>query len=73
MDLLQCSNKNAGLKEMNMLGLQNLPIPGDVNFPLNAMYSKPDAVQAGKTFVICLELGVLPRKYLRRLFLHQTM
>ena len=39
--VLQCTSKNAGQKEMYTLAIQNLPIPGEAGFPLNAMFTKP--------------------------------
>ena len=41
MNILQCKDKNSGLKEMYTLGLKNFPIPGEQAFPLNALYAKP--------------------------------
>ncbi|XP_041379116.1 actin-related protein 2/3 complex subunit 3-A-like [Gigantopelta aegis] len=37
----KCSSRNQGEKEMYTLGISNFPIPGEGQFPLNAMYVKP--------------------------------
>ncbi|XP_071945806.1 actin-related protein 2/3 complex subunit 3-B-like [Antedon mediterranea] len=39
--LQKCSSKNTAMKEMHTLGLENFDIPGEPNFPLNALYQKP--------------------------------
>ncbi|XP_033113506.1 actin-related protein 2/3 complex subunit 3-like isoform X2 [Anneissia japonica] len=39
--LQKCPSKNAAVKEMNTLGIENFSIPGEPNFPLNALYQKP--------------------------------
>lgn len=46
-------NKNTtqgdAMKQLNTLAVSNFAIPGDPNFPLNAMYAAPtDRLQAGK-------------------------
>lgn len=46
-------NKNTtqgdAMKQLNTLAVSNFAIPGDPNFPLNAMYASPtDRLQAGK-------------------------
>jgi len=40
--MFQCPNKSSGLKEMTNLALsQNLPIPGEQGFPMNALFKAP--------------------------------
>ncbi|KAI0223254.1 Actin-related protein 2/3 complex subunit 3-A [Lamellibrachia satsuma] len=39
--LQRCQSKNQGLKEMNSLALQRFFLPGEAQFPLNAMYARP--------------------------------
>lgn len=39
--LQKCSNKNQGVQEMYSLAISKFDIPGDPNFPLNAVYAKP--------------------------------
>jgi actin related protein 2/3 complex subunit 3 len=38
---LQCKSKNEGLKEMQSLAISRFFLPGEAQFPLNAMYSRP--------------------------------
>ena len=37
----QCRSKNEGLKEMQTLAIARFSLPGEAQFPLNAMYTKP--------------------------------
>jgi len=39
--LAKCKDKNHGNTEMYSLALSKFPIPGEPNFPLNAVYAKP--------------------------------
>ena len=39
--VLQCKSKNEGLKEMHSLAIARFYLPGEAQFPLNAMYSRP--------------------------------
>ena len=39
--LFQCKSKAEGLKEMHSLAISRFHLPGEAQFPLNAMYSKP--------------------------------
>lgn len=39
--LQRCTSKNNGLKEMNTLALARIYLPGEAQFPLNAMYTRP--------------------------------
>lgn len=39
--VLKAKSKNEGLKEMQSLAISKFSIPGEAQFPLNAMYSKP--------------------------------
>lgn len=39
--LQKCTSKNQGLKEMNTLAISKYYIPGEAQFPLNAVYAKP--------------------------------
>lgn len=39
--LQKCQSKNEGTKEMYTLSITNFPIPGELKFPLNAMFVKP--------------------------------
>ncbi|XP_077995258.1 actin-related protein 2/3 complex subunit 3-A-like [Glandiceps talaboti] len=40
--LQRCQSKNAGQKEMHTLAIAKWDMPGEPNFPLNAMYVKPN-------------------------------
>ncbi|ESO10731.1 hypothetical protein HELRODRAFT_72082, partial [Helobdella robusta] len=39
--LQKCKSKNEGLKEMQSLAISRFYLPGEAQFPLNAMYAKP--------------------------------
>ena len=39
--LQKCKSKNEGLKEMHTLAISRFFLPGEAQFPLNAMYSRP--------------------------------
>jgi len=39
--VVQSKSKNEGLKEMHSLAISRFFLPGEAQFPLNAMYSKP--------------------------------
>ena len=58
----QCSSKNQGEKEMYTLGISNFPIPGEAQFPLNAIFVKPsNRNEEGKT-IIHLFVSMLKEK-----------
>jgi len=39
--MLQCKSKSDGMKEMHTLAVSRFFLPGEAQFPLNAMYSRP--------------------------------
>lgn len=39
--LQKCQSSNQGLKEMHTLAIQRFYLPGEAQFPLNALYSRP--------------------------------
>ncbi len=43
--VFQSQSRNQGRKEMQSLAISNFSIPGDGNFPMNAMYAKPSSRQ----------------------------
>lgn len=47
--LQRCSNKTQATQEMYTLAISKFDIPGDKNFPLNAVYARPkDTNEGGK-------------------------
>lgn len=47
--LQKCQSKGQGLKEMHTLAISRFFIPGESNFPLNALYTKPASRQEEDT------------------------
>jgi len=43
--LQRCQSKNNGLKEMHSLAINRFYLPGEAQFPLNAMYTRPSSRQ----------------------------
>ena len=60
--VLQCKSKNEGLKEMHSLAISRFFLPGEAQFPLNAMYSKPaNRTEEGMqlhSFIITSEMSI---------------
>ena len=46
--LAKSPNKNQALKDMYTLAISRFSLPGEANFPLNAVYSKPQGNEIGK-------------------------
>jgi len=47
--LQRCQSKNNGLKEMHTIAISRFYIPGESQFPLNAMYARPSNRQEEDT------------------------
>jgi len=53
LSVLQCKSKGEGLKEMHTLAISRFYLPGEAQFPLNAMYSKPTNRQEEGRSIYC--------------------
>ncbi|VDP40809.1 unnamed protein product [Soboliphyme baturini] len=63
--LQKCSNKTIGMKEMASFALsQDIPVPGEANFPLNAYFKAPsDRAEEGivKRFIEFFTFSYYPK------------
>jgi len=48
---LKCQSRVQAQKELTSLAISQFPMPGDGDFPLNGMFTKPTHDEAGSTFV----------------------
>lgn len=45
--MFQCQSRIQAQKELSALAISTFPIPGDSDFPLNGMFTKPAIDEAG--------------------------